>query len=65
MEKLVCNKRESITAIETGIQTVQKTFLYDCEHRRAHRRARHEGHDGADNKSSSVYTNNHQSIKTK
>ena len=39
-EKLACNKREWKSAIKTGKQTSKKSFLEDCERRRAHRRTR-------------------------
>jgi len=39
-EKLASNKREWKSATETGKQTSKKSFLKDCERRRAHRRTR-------------------------
>jgi len=39
-EKPASNKRAWKSAIETGKQTSKKSFLEDCERRRAHRRTR-------------------------
>jgi len=39
-EKLASNKREWKSATETAKQTSKKSFLKDCERRRAHRRTR-------------------------
>jgi len=39
-EKLACNNREWKSAIETAKQTSKKSFLEDCERRRAHCRTR-------------------------